>query len=109
MSSCNTRPKDVSPMITLGESRKMQAERVSFGREGCHPKYFLKKNPSPNISSKILVLGISGWDKLTIFTHYPPIVDLVKNTVGQNLSLQDVESEHIEGVNVVGVISFTFP
>ena len=53
-------------------------------------------------SSHVLVVGISGYDKLRVFTHHQPIVDVVKNSVRQNLSIQDVDPENTAGIALVG-------
>ena len=46
-------------------------------------------------------MGISGWDKVRVFTRHQPIISGVEEAIKQNLPIQDVEREEINGVALV--------
>lgn len=66
-------------------------------------QYSPQQRLTDDISSHILVIGISGFDKLRIFTHHAPITNVVKEAVRQNLSIQSEEAENSAGVAVTKI------
>jgi len=64
-------------------------------------QYSPEQRFAEGISSNILVVGISGWDKVRVFTRHQPIISGVEEAIKQNLPIQDVEREEINGVALV--------
>ena len=55
----------------------------------------------PSHFSNIFVVGISGDDKIRVFTRHESIVKGVETAIRQNLPMQDIEHEEISGVALV--------
>lgn len=61
-------------------------------------QYAPERRLADDNSSNILVVGISAWDKLRIFTQHQSIVDAVKEAIAPHLSIQDMGADNPAGI-----------